>query len=123
REAEGVKEAVAIGEGGSDPASTRAVLFALARRRSDAEKAIETAKSGEGSSHFHHAAYNVATAYALLGRNAEALSWLERGASEGMPCAPLFEKDPFLDPLRADPAFQAFLKRARATTDRLKKVL
>jgi TolB-like protein len=114
---------ISRGETDPDPASTRAVVFALARRPEEAEKEITATFPGAGSSHFHHAAYNVATAYALLGKKAQALDWLERVAREGMPCTPLFEKDPFLDSLRSDPAFQAFLVRTRATTERLRKVL
>ena len=59
------------------------------------ELVATAAKKGEGNSHFHHAAYNIATAYALMGREPEAVDWLERAAGEGMPCYPLFEKDPF----------------------------
>ncbi len=102
------------GEASSDSASTSAVLAALKGDSAGAERNISFAVSqGKGSSHFHHAEYNFATAYALLGRKKEALSWLERTADDGMPCYPLFEKDPFLDKLRGDPEFQAFLLRMK----------
>ncbi len=124
RRAAGAPESALGGHGARpDAASSRAVLEALAHRPADAEREIAVALTGAGSSHFHHAAYNVATAYALLGKKSEALEWLERVAREGMPCTPLFEKDPFLDSLRGDPAFQAFLARTRETTERLRKVL
>jgi serine/threonine protein kinase len=102
------------GEASSDSASTSAVLAALVGDSAGAERNVSFAVShGEGSSHFHHAEYNFATAYALLGKRKEALSWLERTADDGMPCYPLFEKDPFLDKLRGDPEFQAFLLRMK----------
>jgi tetratricopeptide (TPR) repeat protein len=108
-----------------DRASTRAVVFALAGRRRDAEESLAAAEAGgaEGSSHFHHAAYNVACAYALMGRKKEALEWLRRTAEEGMPCFPLFEKDPFLDSLRGDSEFAAFLSGLEAEWNRLSGVL
>jgi TolB-like protein len=108
-----------------DWASTRAVVFALAGRRRDAEESLAAAEAGggEGSSHFHHAAYNIACANALMGRKAEAVEWLRRTADEGMPCFPLFEKDPFLDSLRSDPGFKQFLDGLRAEWARLSRVL
>src|SRR3990167_6271351 len=98
-----------------DVASTYAVLLAAQGRRREAEEQIRlAARAGEGKSHFHHAEYNIASAYALMGRNREALAWLRRAAAEGLPCYPLFEKDPNLDKLRGEPEFQAFLKDLRA---------
>jgi tetratricopeptide (TPR) repeat protein len=94
----------------SDVESTRAVLFALSGDSARAQEAVDAAaEGGKGSSHFHHAAYNIACAYALLGRTEEAMVWLRRTADEGMPCYPLFEKDPFLDRIRGDSDFQTFL--------------
>ena len=75
-------------------------------------------KKGEGRSHFHHASYNLATTYALMGRKKEALEWLTKTADLGMPCYPLFAKDPFLDRVRSDPAFQLFLSRQREQWER-----
>src|SRR5262249_61925778 len=91
---------------------------------SAAERGIETAISrGRHGSQFHHAAYNLATAYALLGRRSDALIWLEKTAAWGMPCYPLFEKDPFLDSLRGDPGFQAFLSRQREQWEHFRRTL
>ena len=107
----------------SDQASTMAILAAHAGDAAAAEREIAIALRKQSRSHFHHASYNIATAYALLARKREALEWLERTAQDGMPCYPLFEKDPFLDTLRGDPDFQAFLARQRAQWERFKKVL
>ena len=94
----------------SDAASVRAILAARAGDVRQVEECVGRAiRSGEGGSHLHHAAYNVASAYALLGRKGEALAWLRRTADEGMPCYPLFVKDPNLDALRSDPGFQTFM--------------
>jgi len=99
-------------------------LALVAARHGLRERALEatrrTRELGEGSSHFHHAMYNMAVAYAQLGEPDEALHWLSRTADEGLPCTPLFERDPFLDPLRKLPRFEIFLRERRAVTERLK---
>jgi hypothetical protein len=58
-----------------------------------------------------------------MGRKKEALGWLEKTAEDGMPCYPLFEKDPFLDSLRGDPDFAAFMTRMKAQWERFEKTL
>ena len=98
----------------SDTASARAVVYAANGNRSEAADAIRAAIAGErGGSHFHHAMYFIAAAYAQLGDAPNALHWLQRTSSEGMPCYPLFAKDPLLDPIRSDPRIQSFLDGSR----------
>ncbi len=95
-------------------ASMQAVLAADAGDRRLAEERIRAAvERGRGYGHFHHTAYNVASAYALLGRPAEALRWLRVAADNGLPCYPLYEKDPTFDKIRKDPGFVAFLAEQR----------
>jgi serine/threonine protein kinase/tetratricopeptide (TPR) repeat protein len=107
----------------SDQASTMAVLVAHAGDLAAAEREVAIALEKQGRSHFHHASYNIATAFALLKRNKEAIAWLVETAESGMPCYPLFERDPFLDNLRGDADFQAFLARQRAQFERFEKTL
>ena len=108
----------------SDFDSTYSVLLALSSDPARAEENIASAiRGGKGASHFHHAAYNIATAYALMGRRRESLELLERTATEGMPCYPLFAKDSYLDSLRGDPEFQAFLARMKAQWERFSRTL
>lgn len=103
-----------------DVASTHALILASAGARAQAEEQIRIAvQAGEGKSHFHHAAYNIASAYALMGERRLALQWLKRTTEEGMPCYPLFEKDPNLDSLRADPEFVAFMADLKPRWGRL----
>jgi len=73
--------------------------------------------------HFHHAEYNIASAYALMGKNHLAVKWLHKTTDDGLPCYPLFEKDPHLDSLRNDPQFIAFLEKMRAQWERYKATL
>ena len=108
----------------SDTASTLSVLFALSGNRAGADESITASeRDGEGNSHFHHAAYNIATAHALLGRKKDALFWLEKTAKDGMPCYPLFENDPYLASLRGDAEFVSFMNRMKAQWERFRKTL
>ena len=50
---------------------------------------------------------------ALGGKIGEALKWLRVTVKEGFPCYPLFARDPFLDPIRQDPAFVLFLEEMK----------
>jgi hypothetical protein len=99
-------------------------MLALTGDAAGAETAIAASiRYGDGVSHFHHAAYNIATAYALMGRQVEAMRFLTRVSEEGMPCYPLFAKDPFLDGLRRNPEFVALLDRMNERWERFRAEL
>jgi tetratricopeptide (TPR) repeat protein len=94
--------------------STRAILFAKTgdARRADAD--IQSAIiRGRGFIHFHHTAYNIASAYALLRQPARAVYWLHRAAEGGWPCYPSFAHDPNLDRIRGDSDFVEFMKQLK----------
>jgi len=108
----------------ADIASARAVILARRGRRAQVAQQIAIAVArGSGRSHFHHAEYNIATAYALQGDHAKAMEWLRRTAEDGLPCYPLFAGDPYLDSLRRDPEFVAFLGRLKAQWETYKTTL
>ncbi|MGH9532071.1 MAG: protein kinase domain-containing protein [Terriglobales bacterium] len=97
-----------------DVLSTRALLLAGTGKRQQAEQQIRLAvQRGEGKSHFHHAQYNIALAYAQMGNHAQALHWLRRSTEEGFPCYPLFKDDPHLAALRDDPEFRTLMEDLR----------
>jgi len=101
-----------------------ALLLAARGDQAGAQGYIERAiASGQGRSHFHHAEYAIAAAYVQMGDRARALEWLRRTAADGMPCYPLFAKDPMLDPLRRDPAFIAFLDQLKIQHERYQRTL
>jgi TolB-like protein/Flp pilus assembly protein TadD len=107
-----------------DVAASYAMVLAATGRPKEAEREIaEAIRLGEGSSHFHHAMHGIGAAYALMGRKAEALRWLERAAAEGLPCYPMYAADPNLDGLRGDPAFDAFLAERKAQWERFQREL
>jgi DNA-binding SARP family transcriptional activator/TolB-like protein/tetratricopeptide (TPR) repeat protein len=91
--------------------ATRAILDAkrgdARRTEADIRKAIE---KGKGFQHFHHTAYSIAMAYALLHRPQAAVRYLRLAADQGLPCYPCFRNDPYLRSLRGDPGFEAFIK-------------
>ncbi len=100
---------------GGNVTSVKALLLAKAGRESEAEEAIQRATEiGEGYGHFHHTAYNIAGAYALLNKPDEAVKWLTAAADDGFPCYPYFEGDRTLDNIRHDPAFVAFMTKLKS---------
>jgi tetratricopeptide (TPR) repeat protein/tRNA A-37 threonylcarbamoyl transferase component Bud32 len=101
-------------EGGT-VTSVKAMLLAKAGNASDAEKAIQRAiEIGKNFGHFHHTAYSIASAYALLNNRDQAIRWLQTAADDGFPCYPLLEHDANLNSLRRDPRFVAFLAQMKA---------
>lgn len=94
--------------------SIQAVLAAAAGNPQIAESKIRSAiEKGRGFGHFHHTAYHIGCAYALMDQPAQAIKWLEAAAEDGFPCYPLFETDPNLNKLRQDARFIAFLARQK----------
>jgi hypothetical protein len=71
-----------------------------------------------GRYHFHHAEYNIASAYALMGDPQQALQWLRRTAEHRLTCYPLFERDPNLNNLRTNPEFETWLAEMKSVWER-----
>lgn len=107
-----------------DFAAARAVIHASRGERALALDAISRAlEGGEKASHFHHAEYSIAEAYALLGDRDRALEFLRKTAEDGMPCYPLFERDPHLRSLHDDPRYKQFMADLKRRWERLGEVL
>ena len=129
REDEALQELSAAPElSGAPPyPGLRAALMArkgqLDAARQELEKMRPEAANEDELSHLHHGQYYIGVAYALLGDPRQAMSWLKKASSEGLPCYPLFERDPDLDSLRKDPEFIALLRELRAQTDRLRSTI
>jgi serine/threonine protein kinase/Tfp pilus assembly protein PilF len=99
---------------GGNVTSVKAMLLAKAGKAREAEEAIRRADEiGKSFGHFHHTAYNIAVAYALLNRPAEAVKWLQEAADNGFPCYPWFEKDANLNSLREDERFISLMTKLR----------
>jgi len=104
--------------------SIQAVLAASSAQDWVAEQKIKSAiEKGKGFGHFHHTAYQIACAYALMNKPEPAIKWLEAAAEDGFPCYPLFERDTNLDNLRQDARFVAFLAKLRLQWEHHKTIL
>jgi len=104
--------------------SIQAVLAASAGQERLAEDRIKSAiKKGKGFGHFHHTAYHIACAYALMNKPEQAIKWLEVAADDGFPCYLLFERDTNLDNIRQDARFATFLAKQRQQWEYYKTIL
>jgi DNA-binding winged helix-turn-helix (wHTH) protein len=109
-------------EGGSFT-SVSALLLAKAGNSRRTEDLVAHAISvGKDFGHFHHSAYNIASAWAALHRPDEAVKWLEDAADDGFPCYPYFEADPNLESLRGHPRFTALMSRLRQRWQRFTRI-
>jgi len=94
--------------------SMQAVLAAAAGEEGRAKNKIKVAiKTGKGFGHFHHSAYHIAIAFALMNQAEQALKWLDAAAMDGFPCYPLFESDASLQNLRRQARFTEFMAKLR----------
>jgi TolB-like protein/Tfp pilus assembly protein PilF len=104
--------------------SVQAVLAASAGQEHKAEEKIKLAiERGKGFGHFHHTAYHIACAYALMNKPEQAIKWLDVTADDGFPCYPLFERDANLDNLRQDARFVTFLAKQKEQWEHYKTIL
>jgi Flp pilus assembly protein TadD len=95
---------------GGQLTSLKAILSALAGNTAEAEDEIQQAiEKGKGFGHFHHTAHNIADAYAILKRPADAVRYLQMAADDGLPNYPLFKDDKNLDRIRPSPEFVKFM--------------
>ncbi len=95
--------------------STQALILASVGEEHEAAEKMRTAAEKEKTyfGHFHHAAYNIASTYALMKKNQLAIEWLQKAAEDGYPCYPKFEMDPNLNNLRSDPQFISFMEKLK----------
>jgi len=104
--------------------SVQAVLAASAGQDQMAEDKIKSAvEKGKGFGHFHHTAYHIGCAYALMNEHGQATKWLEAAAEDGFPCYPLFERDTNLDSLRTDARFVTLLAKLRQQWEHYRTLL
>ena len=91
--------------------ATLASFLAARGERTRARRLVQSATGGGYMD--HHVAYSAGAASAQLGDRAQVLTWLRRATETGFPSYPWFERDPLLQPLRADPTFQRSLGELR----------
>jgi tetratricopeptide (TPR) repeat protein len=97
--------------------SVRGLIAALqgdaAAARDHVDRIVRNKKS---FGHYHHAQYDIACIYALLGERDRALDWLTDAARSGFPCHSFFECDRFLDSLRGE-RFDTLMDELKTETD------
>ena len=93
----------------------RVLLLALQGKHKEAQAMVPMIVEKERRYRgYHHDTYNIARIYALDGKSEEALKWMRVTVSEGFPHYPLFARDPFLKPIREDPAFKQFMAEMKS---------
>jgi len=104
--------------------SVQAVLAASAgQERRSGEKIKLAVERGKGFGQFHHTAYHIACAYALMKNPEQAIKWLDAAAENGFPCYPLFESDANLNNLRQDARFVTLMAKLRPQWEYYKTIL
>jgi TolB-like protein/DNA-binding winged helix-turn-helix (wHTH) protein/Tfp pilus assembly protein PilF len=90
-------------------AATLAGAYAQSGRRSDAERVLAALKVMAATRYV--CPYELATVCSILGRNDEAIGWLQKAVNDRSICMPDMKEDPRFDSLRADPRFAELLQR------------
>ncbi len=94
--------------------SIQALLAAHVGDKQNVKKYANLAiEQGSKYGHFHHSAYTIAAAYAIVNNSKEALKWLRFVADSGFPCYPLFANDPDFDNLKQDVDFNDFMRKQK----------
>ena len=94
-----------------EPPLGLATLAGIYAKGGQSSKAIDVLDGLERlSARRYVCAYEIATAYATLGRRDAALKWLRRGYEDRSVCMPDIKTDPRLDPLRDDARFASLLR-------------
>lgn len=90
-------------------ASFRANVYALAGRKNEAAAALREIEK-QRIEHYS-CAYEVGTAYILLGQTDRGFRWLDNAYEGRSECMILVKIDPRLDSVRSDPRYQTLLRR------------
>jgi len=102
----------------------QALLHADAGQPALAASSIQTAiQKGKDFGHFHHAAYAIGSAYAVMNRPKDAVRWLRAAAEDGFPCYPFYENDTALQNLGHDPGFGELMSAMRSDWERRRATL
>jgi tetratricopeptide (TPR) repeat protein len=104
--------------------SVKAMILAQKGKNAEAEAAISRAEEiGRDFGHFHHTAYNIASAYAMLKKPDQAVDYLQLAADDGLPCYPLFDNDEVFHDMRQYPRYIALLAKLKQQWERYNATL
>jgi serine/threonine-protein kinase len=97
-------------------------LLSLQGKHDEAQtKGLEFLKTVRRNRGYHHYTYYIARVFAHGGKSAEAVKWLRYTAENGFPCYTLFERDPYLNPIRRAPEFIRFIAEMKDQFERHKR--
>ena len=99
----------AVGEAVKDFQDCLALAYHKLGRQADAETALARFKTLEGDA----GAYGYALIYAQWGDTPKGLEWLESALRLRDPQLIYLKTDPFMDPLRKEPRFQAVMRELK----------
>ena len=105
-----LKKAVELSHNGIQTLGILGHCYAVAGNKAEAEK-ILSGLITKSSDDFFWANYSIAVIYAGLGKNDDALDYLEKAYREHSLGPAFLRFDPRLDSLRQDPRFQALSKK------------
>lgn len=104
--------------------SVKAMILAKQGRDAEAESMIKRSEEiGHDFGHFHHTAFNIASAYAMLKKPDLAVDYLQMAADDGFPCYPLFENDEVFKNMKSNPRYIALLAKLKQQWDRYNATL
>jgi tetratricopeptide (TPR) repeat protein len=103
--------------------SAYAILLAKKGDKAGALKKIDLCeKANSNFGHFHHIAYNLAEAYALLGDYEKSVNKLIWAADNGFPNYPYFRDDPYLISLHQFAPYNELLKKLKINWEKYRQI-
>jgi hypothetical protein len=103
----------------ADPAGASILAIAHARAGQDttADEA-RIARADRRVGHFHHVFQFLAEVHAIHGDTAGAVRFLHEASETGFPCAPCFDNDPLLAPIRGSKEYESLRQDVRRRAER-----
>ena len=103
--------------------SAYAILLAKKGDKEGALKEInQCEKANSNFGHFHHVAYNLAEAYALLGDYEKSVNKLSWAADNGFPNYTYFRDDPYLMPLHQFDPYKKLMKNLKIQWEKFRQI-
>jgi TolB-like protein/class 3 adenylate cyclase/Tfp pilus assembly protein PilF len=104
--------------------SLAAIYYAIEGNKNLSEQKIKKAiRMGTSFGHFHHTAYNIGVAYAIMNNQSEAIRWLQNATSDGLPCYTFIANDTYLENLRNNAELRSLLEKLKKQWEHFKTTL
>ena len=100
-----------------DATEARRQIELTVRHQSDRQRFTEVPIKTASFGHYHHAQYDIACIYALIGEKEQAVDWLSDAARNGFASYSFFELDPFLNSIRGEGRYRGLIQKLKAECD------